>query len=280
MFAQRLVKGKRQNSYTVRKTVGSCSRRDNSNFLHTRATGHRETMWKEVGDAKEEQASSSVPKVKEQTDVKSSNSLEASPATRVKKSLVHGRQDVKDRRVVFDILPCVVITSLETDAFMAMVACIDMLMVRRNPAGSRRKRVLKEHLRFRENKKGQNSDPKKFILRKAGQPRLNASAGHTIKFSGRTWYEIQIRERKGPSRGFIQKGKPHERNPCAPKFQERTPEETSRQAGCDSKAAWNLARKIYELRPKIKLRFILLCRRQRHRRSYVCCGFGSFNAQC
>ena len=42
-------------------------------------------MRKEVGDARRsrlEQASSSVPKVKEQTDVKNSNSLKASPATR------------------------------------------------------------------------------------------------------------------------------------------------------------------------------------------------------
>ena len=31
-----------------------------------------------------------------------------------------------------------------------------------------------------------NSDPKKSILRKAGQVRLNASAAHTMKFSGRT----------------------------------------------------------------------------------------------
>ena len=91
----------------------------------------------------------------------------------------------------------------------------------------------------------QNSDPKKSILRKAGQTRLNASAGHTIKFSGRTWYEIQIRQRKGPSGGVIQKGEPHEPNPCALKVEERTLEETSRQEECDHKAGWDLARKIY-----------------------------------
>ena len=50
-----------------------------------------------------------------------------------------------------------------------------------------------------------NSDPKKSTLRKAGQMSLNASEGHALKFSGRTWYEVQIRERKGPSRGVIQK---------------------------------------------------------------------------
>ena len=64
----------------------------------------------------------------------------------------------------------------------------------------------------------QNADPKKSIMRKTGQTRSNVSAGHAVKFSGRTWYEVQIRERRGPSRGVIQKSEPHERNPCAPEF--------------------------------------------------------------
>ena len=42
---------------------------------------------------------------------------------------------------------------------------------------------------------------------------------------------------------------------------------------------WNLARKDASSKPNIKLRFILLWRRQKHRRSYVYCAFGSFNAQ-
>ena len=54
------------------------------NYLPTHGMGRRKTMWKEVGDAKRshlEQVSSPVPKVKEQTDVKNSNSLRASLAT-------------------------------------------------------------------------------------------------------------------------------------------------------------------------------------------------------
>ena len=130
-------------------------------FLHRRASGNRETTAEEVENARvsglkpavnneqrrkgKEQTSSSVPTGTGQTDVKSSTSLEPSPATGAK---IHccgeGRrgQDVKYRRVMFGILPCVVISSLETDAFMAIVACIDMLMVRR------RKSELKEQLRF------------------------------------------------------------------------------------------------------------------------------------
>ena len=84
--------------------------------------------WRDARKSHLEQAaSSSAPKVKEQTDVKSSNSLKASPATRVK----NGGQDEKHRRLIIDIIPCVGVTGLETDAFVALVAFIDMLMVRK-----------------------------------------------------------------------------------------------------------------------------------------------------
>ena len=104
----------------------------------------------------------------------------------------------------------------------------------------------------------QNPDPKKSNLRKAGELGSNASAGHTIKFSGSPWYEIRIWERKEPSRGVIQKGELHERNLCAPMFEERTPEETSRQKDCARKAAWNLARKIFKLKADDKATFYSL----------------------
>ena len=40
---------------------------------------------------------------------------------------------------------------------------------------------------------------------KLGERDRTLRQGHAIKFTGRTWYEVQIRERKGPSRGVIQK---------------------------------------------------------------------------
>ena len=64
------------------------------------------------------------------------------------KILVQGVQNVKNRRLFIGILPCVIITGLETNAFMAIVASVDILMVRRSPARGRKKRVLKEQLRF------------------------------------------------------------------------------------------------------------------------------------
>ena len=92
--------------------------------------------WRDARRSHQEQASSSVPKVKTQIDVKSLNSLKASPATRAKNPLS------------MDIIPCVVVTSLETDAFMAIVAYFDMLMVRGNPARGQEKKVLKDQLLF------------------------------------------------------------------------------------------------------------------------------------
>ena len=65
-----------------------------------------------------------------------------------KESLVHGGQDEKDRHVILDIIPYVVVTSLETDACMAIVAYFDILTVRGDPARGREKKVLKEQLLF------------------------------------------------------------------------------------------------------------------------------------
>ena len=94
--------------------------------------------WRYVRTSHQEQTYSSVPKVKKQTNVKRLNSLKASPANKVKKFIVYGGQGEKDRRVIIDIIPCVVVTSLETDAFMALVAYFDTLTVKGNPSRVRK----------------------------------------------------------------------------------------------------------------------------------------------
>ena len=104
-------------------------------IFYTHVPRDTETMWKEVGDARKshpERASFWVPKVKEQTDVKSSNSVKASLATGVENPLsLEGKMK--------SIIPCVVVTGLETDAFVAFVAYIDMPMVRSNSSSRSRK---------------------------------------------------------------------------------------------------------------------------------------------
>ena len=70
------------------------------------------------------------------------------------KFLVYGWQDVENRRVIIGILPCVVITSLFPGASMATIACIDMLMVRRNRARGRQVRVLQGAVAILNERKG------------------------------------------------------------------------------------------------------------------------------
>ena len=90
----------------------------------------------------------------------------------------------------------------------------------------------------------QDSYPRKSILREPGKWRSK----HAVKFSKDTWHQIKIRERKVPSRGIIHKCEPHERSPCAPKFEDRSHEETLTQERCARKAVWDLAKNIYKLK--------------------------------
>ena len=66
---------------------------------------------------------------------------------------------------------------------------------------------------------------------------------------------IKIRDRKGPSRGVIPKCEPHERNPCAPRIEERTQGATLHQERCARGVAWDLAKHIYKLKNTDKATF-------------------------
>ena len=90
----------------------------------------------------------------------------------------------------------------------------------------------------------QDSYPRKSVLREPGKLGFE----HAVKFSKSTWHQIKIRERKGPSRGIIQKCAPHERSPCSPKFEDRSHEETLHQERRARKASWDLAKNIYKLK--------------------------------
>ena len=68
----------------------------------------------------------------------------------------------------------------------------------------------------------QDSYPRKSVLAREGK----LGSKHAVKFSKGTWHQMKIRERKGPSQGIIQKWEPHGRGLCAPKFGERSHEET------------------------------------------------------
>ena len=51
--------------------------------------------------------------------------------------------------------------------------------------------------------------------------------------------KLKTRERKGPSRGIVQKCAAHERSRCVPKFEDRLHEETLQQERCGRGVAWD-----------------------------------------
>ena len=76
------------------------------------------------------------------------------------------------------------VTSLETDAFVAFVAFFDMLMVRSNLSARSRKEGTQGAVAVLREKRvqgcvSQDSDPMNSVLRKVEELGLNPSAGHT-----------------------------------------------------------------------------------------------------
>ena len=60
---------------------------------------------------------------------------------------------------------------------------------------------------------------------------------------------------QNPSLGMICPGDPHQRNPNAPKFEDRSQEETEWQERCACEPAWRLAKSILKLKEKDKTAF-------------------------
>ena len=78
----------------------------------------------------------------------------------------------------------------------------------------------------------QDSHPRKLILREEGK----LGSNHTVKFSKGTWHHIK----KSGKEGSIAR---HERNPCAPRFEDRTQDDTLHQERCARRVVWDLAKK-------------------------------------
>ena len=60
---------------------------------------------------------------------------------------------------------------------------------------------------------------------------------------------------QNPSLGMTCPGDPHQRNPNAPKFEDRSQGETELQERCAREAAWNLAQSVLKLKEKHKTIF-------------------------
>ena len=64
-----------------------------------------------------------------------------------------------------------------------------------------------------------------------------------VKFTKAVLRHANIRD-QNPSLGMICPGDPHQRSPNAPKFEDRSQEETEWQERCAREAAWRLAKNI------------------------------------
>ena len=90
----------------------------------------------------------------------------------------------------------------------------------------------------------QNMTPPKSILRKStDMPKLI----QRVEFTKAIAHHTKIRD-QNPSLGYICPGEPHERSPNAPKFEDRSQEETEWQEQGAREAAWKLAKNVFKLK--------------------------------
>ena len=99
----------------------------------------------------------------------------------------------------------------------------------------------------------QDMEPPKSssILRKSSKIRKLIRC---VKFTKAIARHTKIRD-QNPSLGYICPGEPHERRPNAPKFEDRSQEETEWQEQGVREAAWTLAKSVLNLKEKNKATF-------------------------
>ena len=86
--------------------------------------------------------------------------------------------------------------------------------------------------------------PPKSILRKCTDMRKPIQR---VKFTMAVARHTKIRD-QNPSLGYICPGEPHERSPNAPKFEDRSQEETEWQEQGAREAAWKLAKSVFKIK--------------------------------
>ena len=102
----------------------------------------------------------------------------------------------------------------------------------------------------------QDMEPPKSssILRKSSNIRTPIRC---VRFTKAVLRHANIRDQK-PSLRVICPGDLHQRNPNAPKFEDRSQEETEKQERCAREAAWRLAKNILKLKEQHKTAFFSL----------------------
>ena len=93
--------------------------------------------------------------------------------------------------------------------------------------------------------------PPKSILRKSSDIRKPIQR---LKFTEAIARHTKIRDRN-PSLGYICPGEPHQRSPNAPKFEDRSQEETEWQEQGARETAWKLAKSVLKLKEQERTTF-------------------------
>ena len=75
-----------------------------------------------------------------------------------------------------------------------------------------------------------------------------------VKFTKAIARHTKIRD-QNPSLGLICPGEPHQRSPNAPKFEDRSQEETEWQEQGAREAAWKLAKSVFEFKEQERATF-------------------------
>ena len=86
--------------------------------------------------------------------------------------------------------------------------------------------------------------PPKSILRESSDMQKPIQR---VKFTKTIARHTKIRD-QNPSLGYICPGEPHERSPNAPKFEDRSQEETEWQEQGAREAAWKLAKNVFKMK--------------------------------
>ena len=155
------------------------------------------------------------------------------------------RNSVQIRRVIDGILPHVNITSLYRDANSAVRVSSGTLRMTFSRAKCLIKVVEKDRLSYW---RGLHTW---VACCKVKSHRRSLFHGRAEKWnqiapsnsSRGTWHHKKNQERKGPSQRVVQKCEPQERSPCAPRFEDRSLQETLQQ----ERWAWDLAKSVCKL---------------------------------
>ena len=97
----------------------------------------------------------------------------------------------------------------------------------------------------------QDMKPPKSILRKSSDMQ---KPSQRVKLTKAIARHTKIRD-QNPSLGYICPGEPHERSPNAPKFEDRSQEETEWQEQGAREAAWKLAKNVLKLKEQERATF-------------------------